>query len=319
MQTNDSGRATSDVPALEVVRGAAHLDTTAVLLLGDSHGTTGMVTGAIAQAAERGCVMLVSVGDFGIWPGDRGRWFLDEVTDAAQQHGMPVVVVPGNHDDYDQIDAAQRTEDDWIVLSDWVLAAPRGHVWHVARRPWMGFGGAASIDGPGGAWPQVRGPWLEGDLVWEWDHFGRPRQRRATRDADLGTWWPRERITDADVTRAIAASRRRTLGQRFDVLVTHDVPGSFKLEQWKDGLHWETGEEQRRRIQQVVDVIEPMITVSGHWHRFAHSDWVPWHPRGRGQQVVLAADVSEEGAQWVVIECNATVQPEIDEFGRTDQ
>ena len=100
-----------------------------------------------------------------------------------------------------------------------------------------------------------------------------------------------------------------------NIMVLGDSPERFTLSERKHGLSWETGERQRQRIQQ-VDVIEPAITVSRHRHRFAHARDVPWHPRGKGPQVVLATNVSTEGAQRVVLSCSKTEQPHIEEFGR---
>lgn len=107
---------------------------TRVLMLGDSHGSISMVTAAIEQAAAADANIVVSVGDFGIWPERRGREFLDAVEAAAERRSIPVIVVPGNHDDWNQVDACPTDDDGFKRLRPHVWVADRGQHWVLGAR-----------------------------------------------------------------------------------------------------------------------------------------------------------------------------------------
>lgn len=176
------------------------------LVVGDSHGNWPYIRDAIKQAKAYYCHHVVSVGDFGIWPGKSGRHLLKRIDQFADATDVEVLVVPGNHDDYDRIDAAETDDGGWHVLSERVKGAPRPYLWTLRGRAWLGFGGGASIEGPGGAYKQDRGP-VHTD---------------GTRKYDLGSWWPEERISDAKVIQAI--DRIATAARPVDVMISHDAP-----------------------------------------------------------------------------------------------
>ena len=226
-----------------------------VLLLGDGHGNLRYTVDAIRLAAHLGCDAVVSVGDFGIaetaMHGDDGGRFVDACDAVAAASGITVLVVPGNHDNYDAIAerAASGTDDEgWIRWGAATRVAPRPHLWEWHGRVWMGVGGTASPDGPGGipSFGQHRGPVIadDGEVV-----------------ADLGRWWSAERITpdDVAVVRAIMdekvhvpdgrageveVHRARRAGRRVDVLITHDVP--LHVPMGTGG--WDRGHQQRRLL-----------------------------------------------------------------------
>ncbi|WP_370327376.1 metallophosphoesterase [Euzebya sp.] len=251
-----------------------------VLIIGDTHGTWAAILDAL-ELARRVCAdRVVSVGDFGIWPGD-GEGLLDATDWACLNHGVDVLIVPGNHEDYDQIDAAPVDDDGMHALRPAVRAVPRGHAWRQHGRWWLGFSGAASIDGPGGTWPQVRGPF-----------YGPSGMAMG----DRGGWWPGERITDDDVARAHAAiDRVEADGGRVEVLITHDCPPWVPLGYTEP---FPLGDEQRQRIGAVADRARADWQFYGHHHRH-RVDRAPWG----GHAVMLAADhTPEEGPQWVVVE-----------------
>lgn len=129
------------------------------VVIGDSHGSRPMVREALRAASLLGADVVVSVGDFGIWPGSHGKQFLDVVETMAAARGLEVLVVPGNHDDYDQLAAVPTEDTGLLVLRDRVRAAPRGQVLTFGRFRWLLCGGAASIDGQRhlAAEPRARG------------------------------------------------------------------------------------------------------------------------------------------------------------------
>jgi len=239
--------------------------TVRLLLLGDSHGETRMVRRALWVAQHLGATALWSVGDFGIWPGGAGRNFLDACESMAAARAIPIRIVPGNHDDYDQIEAVGY-HDGWAPLREHVWVAERGQVVTVGGCRLLAFGGAASIDGPDGVWPQSRGP---GD-----------------------GWWPQERISAADVSRAQA--RVAAAGGQVEVAVTHDVPAGVLM---SGGDVFGVGELQRDRIAEAVLPASPQVVVSGHWHRFSR------RPLGEATElVVLSADIAPREPQYLLLD-----------------
>lgn len=244
---------------------------TRLLVIGDSHGHAGMLQSACRAAAALGASEIWSVGDFGIWPGRAGRGFLDSVEYDARQADITVRVVPGNHDDYDQIDAALKTTTGgWAQLRPRIFVARRGHVHRIHRTRIMCLSGAASIDGPGGLWGPWRGP---GD-----------------------GWWPQERITEAEVE--VACANIDAAGG-IDLMVCHDLPSSQGVVGQADFL---LGEEIRDRIRRVAEHGQVPLLLAGHWHR--HIDRTV---EGR-REIVLSADVKPEDIQWAVLDITEETQ-----------
>jgi hypothetical protein len=74
-----------------------------LIAIGDSHGNSRFVHAAIERAArlrdkvDRD-VFIVSVGDFGFWPGPRGESFVGGVDELARQHDLAFWAIDGNHD-----------------------------------------------------------------------------------------------------------------------------------------------------------------------------------------------------------------------------
>jgi hypothetical protein len=249
---------------------------TRLLVIGDSHGHAGMLGRACTLASRLGATEIWSVGDFGVWPGRAGQGFLDLVECDAAAAGVLVRVVPGNHDDYDQIDAAlAATDSGWAYLRDHIAVARRGHVHTIHQTRIMCLSGAASIDGPGGLWGPWRGP---GD-----------------------GWWPQERITDDEATQACA--NIDAAGGAVEMMVCHDLPSSRGVVGQADfGL----GEEVRGRIRRVAEHGRVPLLLAGHWHR--HLDR---QVDGR-REIVLSADVSPEQIQWAVVDIAAdTPAPQV--------
>lgn len=238
-----------------------------MLVIGDSHGHSGMLAKASVLARKLGASEVWSVGDFGIWPGRSGQAFLDSTEYAASQNGVLVRVVPGNHDDYDQIDAALHAAGDsgWAHLRPNILVARRGHVHTICSTRIMCLSGAASIDGPGGLWGPWRGPG-EG-------------------------WWAQEIITEEEVE--TACRNIDVNGGAVELMICHDVPDAEGIIGQADFL---LGEQVRGRIRTVAERGGAGTLIAGHWHR--HVDRTV---AGR-REIILSADVNPEQTQWAVVD-----------------
>jgi hypothetical protein len=209
---------------------------------GDWHGTTPWALQRLQAFAAEGVTHIYHVGDFGLWPGVDGETFLRKVNKAATEHGQTLFVVPGNHENYDQIARMTADADGWLVLDLYpaLKFAPRGHVWLDGEVRFAALGGAGSVD---------RNIRVEGK-----------------------TWWPEEAITCENVDTLVSNVTAHGW-DRVDVLLTHDAPA---------GVHrpggqlpaWFTPEvahdcwSQRALLRNAVDLVTPRALVHGHWHRW---------------------------------------------------
>jgi Icc-related predicted phosphoesterase len=258
------------------------------LVLGDSHGSIAMLREALRVAQHQRADRLVSVGDFGVWPGTGGRMFLDACADMAAARGVEIIIAPGNHDDYDQLESAPVDDDGLMVLRPGVRAAPRGHVLDAGARRWLLCGGAASIDGPDGPREvrQSRGPFDTVHVIQHRDGSTRTYQE----GGNLGGWWPQETVTDADVAACAAAGP-------VDVLVTHDAPAGVALESIFVGLQpWLPGDAVREKIATIRTVARPALHLAGHWHQ--HTDVTD----DIGRLVVLSDNTHPQQRQWTLVD-----------------
>lgn len=145
---------------------------------GDWHGNHRWALRCVRAFADAGVGEIYHLGDFGIWPGHRGRQYLLDLEAALASYSMTTFVTPGNREDYDQIDELPALDlgheigaVQWVT--DHIALLPRGH--RRERNGWsfVSLGGAPSID--------------------RWS-------RREGID-----WWAAEMITDDDVARVVEA------------------------------------------------------------------------------------------------------------------
>lgn len=159
-----------------------------VALAGDWHGNLFWVQRAIPFLARRarGIRTILHVGDFGVWRERPGKGMLATVDYWCRQTGIErVLVTPGNHEDWDLLDAAfARYPGEAVRLSEVVWVLPRGYRFTLAGRSFVSFGGAASLD-------------------------------YASRTPGMN-FWPMEIPTEENVASAIA-------GGPAEVLVTHET------------------------------------------------------------------------------------------------
>lgn len=241
-------------------------DPRVVAVAGDWHGNTQWAVAVIEQIAEEHpeIGLILHAGDFGIWPGPQGKRYLDVVEKRCAQHGLTIWFVPGNHEDYGQINSGKTDDDGRRVFRPHVLALPRGQRWRWHDRVWLALGGAVSID-------------------------------RVERVVGRSFWWEEE-ITDADVAAACE-------GGPVSVMLTHDCPAGVTHAFGPQPERWLTDivrtERHREKLQSVVDRVRPVYLMHGHLHR-SYERWVevPW---GKMRVTGFDCDASWSG-NWAALD-----------------
>lgn len=206
-------------------------------MVGDTHGNGRWVKHHVFPYAERGDVdAIVQVGDFGLWPGEAGREFLDIVESEANRIEKPWFWLDGNHEDFSELEERGCFKSSTPChIKDHIIYLPRGCVWEWGSKTFMAMGGAFSID----------------------KRYHVPYQ----------SWWPQEEITGGDLIRA---ERNMVLQGKvtIDVLLSHDCPSGTQI----PGVHADGKEafpeagRNRRMLKWIVDVYEPRLVVHGHYH-----------------------------------------------------
>lgn len=209
---------------------------------GDWHGASRWAVETLDLYADAGVTTVFHVGDFGIWPGEHGRRYLQAVTATLRENGQHLYATPGNHEDYDQIGAVPVTVRDEYGPIQWiterVALLPRGHRFTVGGRRAVSLGGAPSID----------------------------RERRIPRIS----WWPQEALTREQVDTVVA-------GGHADLMFTHDSPDiplatravadivtTPYLGASSATMEWVT--QGRRLMTEAVLAVQPLLLFHGHYH-----------------------------------------------------
>ncbi|MFT4011181.1 MAG: metallophosphoesterase [Nocardioidaceae bacterium] len=229
------------------------VDIERLALVGDVHGNTLWMLRTLADAngaARQGAQAALQLGDFGIWPGTPGQRYLDDVETVAARLSLTVYVVPGNHEDWDQIDAAPRT-DGVIVMRPHIVVLPTGTRWTWAGQRWVAIGGAVSID-------------------------------RELRDEGKN-WWPQEVISPEEAKQIIADGQ-------VDVVASHDAPDGITVlthHLMVNGMAayfpahvMADADAHRDLLGQIVQSIEPTHLWHGHYHHAYRDDFSLQTPRG---------------------------------------
>jgi hypothetical protein len=213
---------------------------TRVAVAGDWHANTMWVQSILPalHSAAPDVRTVLHAGDFGFLPGRTGKGFLNAVDAQCAASGIEqILVTPGNHDDWDRLNARFAARPGHpIRLTDAVWALPRGFRFALGGRTFLSFGGAASLD------------------------FAYRRAR--------GTWWPAEMPTAEHVAATVD-------GGPVEVLVTHEAVdgGTSKVEavlvsnpmDWdEDSLAYSRA--SRRLISTLWVGVEPKLLFHGHLH-----------------------------------------------------
>lgn len=207
-----------------------------IAFAGDWHQHLGWAPGVVTAAADAGALLLVHLGDFGIWRGRHGEEFLAAVDAAAGAAGIEVWVVPGNHEDHDLIAGLPRDEQGRLQAAEHVRVLPRGHAFALDGVRFAAVGGAVSID-------------------------------RGSRVAGR-SWWPQEAVSAQEEQHLVATA------DPVDVLLLHDAPWGVPLPlpppgpraRLRLGGVLADARAHRERIRRIADAYQPTWILHGHYH-----------------------------------------------------
>lgn len=233
-------------------------------ILGDTHGQQRWTRFALWAYKELGVDVVYQVGDFGFGKSNSGKTdpFSAFVNDNAKKFGVHVVVVPGNHEDYDIIDSVPVDSDGWQHYMDAIDIAPRGHRWTQNGVSFVALGGAPSVD---------------------------RQYRLSVQRPNMKLWWEQEAITQADVDKTVA-------GGYADVMLAHDAPFVEQIQKVIGGnphgfaeqdIHY--AYEGRKLIDSAFVGVKPKLFVHGHYH-FPVDETVQWDDGSKSRVFGLDRD-----------------------------
>jgi hypothetical protein len=208
-------------------------------LVGDFHGDLEWASQVMRSAWKDGVKTIFQLGDFGVWPGEFGKNYLDKLSKLAVVRDIVWKVTLGNHEDYGQIDhlfmwgAVTEPQD---IRENITILGNKAQVFSEFGLKFASLGGAVSID-----------------------RFDRVPGK---------SWWPQEKTTDQDV-RNLAAMFGQTGWSQVDVLLTHDAPPEIPT--WygfvKDDID---STINRQKMGQAHTIVNPRVWFHGHYHRPLH-------------------------------------------------
>lgn len=211
-------------------------------LLGDTHGSEQWMLYAIYRFREVGINTVIQLGDLGVWPGSHRMW--ERVNTALRDAGQTWHVVPGNHEDYDQIQALPYVSGGWQCFYSNIYLAPRGLRWDWGGLDFVALGGAPSVD------RSFRASKLNGEFV------KNPRG-----------WWPEEAITESDVAQVVQDGVA-------DVMIAHDAPLGVKTIEARIAsnphgfkqVDLQYAAEGRKLMTEAFEAVQPRFFFHGHYH-----------------------------------------------------
>lgn len=221
-----------------------------ILIAGDWHGNHPWAKAIIDVANAEDIEKIIQVGDFGVWPGSEGKEYLDILSRALVKRNIKLYFVPGNHEDYNQID-------------EWKATLPENKDGHIEVRPNLFYAGKVN------AW------------TWEGKRFasvgGAVSIDKYARKENV-SWWSQESLTALEETRA------KDLG-RVDYLFSHDSPNTLPFTFLKSDMQ---SEAHRYTMTKIGLAIRPKLWFHGHYHK--HAEYKFWHEDGETNVFSLDAD-----------------------------
>jgi predicted phosphodiesterase len=224
---------------------------------GDWHGDLSIARAVVRTLKSEDIHLLLHVGDLAVrWPGPKKGRFDKRLGQLLDDADIEFLFIDGNHDNHKELRELNPLPDGTRRLSDRISYVPRGTVIERYGIRFGGLGGAFSVD-----------------------------RRWRTEGKDL--WADLEEPTPAEAERLIASAP-------VDVLLTHDAPAGF---QGLKGLTLppdivSAAERTRGLLQRTVEVLQPTLLFSGHWHQRKSQELV-W-----GDGTLTAAHVLAHEGSW---------------------
>lgn len=224
-------------------------------ILGDTHGNYRWIKYALGKFNREGIDTIIQLGDFGFGLSPEQN-FEKKVNLLLKNYGQHMVVVPGNHENYDLVNAAPLREDGFQQYGDNMLLAPRGHRWVWDGLSFVALGGGPSLD-----------------RTWRKSHETAPDSSfpEGMVPDHRKIFWEEEAITKHDVQKVIN-------GGHADVMLGHDAPDG--IEEIRKNVQgnphgfqsWDLqyGDEQRKLMTKAFEAVAPEIFLHGHYHFFVN-------------------------------------------------
>lgn len=198
--------------------------------IGDTHANIERMDQLIQVAVENNVDKMIQVGDFGWWPRQReGQRFIDFVTKKIKTVGLdPLIFIPGNHEDWDNLEAQDAIKSGYHRLTDSIYTAGRGTIDKIGNTTVLFVGGAQSVD------KDVRTPGFD--------------------------WFPQEEISQKECNDIIELIT--IVNTAIDIMVCHDTIDGIALP-----VHLIEGYGNvRRALRAIADVARPKKLIHGHYH-----------------------------------------------------
>lgn len=210
-------------------------DPQVIAFAGDWHSNTDWAQWMIDKAAAAGVQTIVHTGDF------LYRFapvYLHVLTETLTGHGMNLLFVDGNHEDFDTLYGPQYPigPDGRRQITPAIHHLPRGYRWQWGGIRFAACGGGVSVD--------------------------RDKAHRVPHVS----WWPQEEISEQDVAACVA-------GGPADVLISHDCPSGVQIPDLrKTSWRWSreslaASEAHREQLTRVCEGVRPRMVVHGHYDR----------------------------------------------------
>lgn len=237
-------------------------------IAGDWHGNWRWAVACIDSFGKAGIKSVFQLGDFGIWPGQRGEEYLGKLRRVLEDYDMTLYVTLGNHEDYDQVAAHEKDEQGIAWFRHNIAVLPRVYAFTHRSRNFLSLGGAPSID-----------------------------KEYRTKGHD---WWSQEMISDADADLAIETTEEFKDSGGVGVMFAHDAPdgGTLAVQRIIDGnpqgwsrsaINYAT--EGRTRMNNVVYAVKPEVFLHGHYHVFDQG----WISYGENQPPGIITSFNPDG------------------------
>ena len=221
-----------------------------LLIAGDWHGNHVCAKAIIDVAKAEEIDKIIQVGDFGVWPGAEGAEYLKILSRYLVKRDINLYFVPGNHEDYNQIDEWTRTlpknEDGHIEIEPNLFYAGKVNAWTWEGKRFASVGGAVSIDK-------------------KWRKLNE-------------SWWKQETLSSQEELDAQALGK-------VDFLFTHDCPHIHPFHGLKEDVE---SEIHRFSMTKIGRALQPELWFHGHMHWYA--EYLFEHQKGLTRVYGLDAD-----------------------------